>query len=54
MKNIISHEYTIHGEKLEVVENAKYLGVNINNKMSWNNHIESITKKAHKTLGFLS
>ena len=52
-KNIIRHEYTIRGEKLEVVENAKYLGVNINNKMSWNNHIDSITKKAHKTLGFL-
>ena len=31
--------YLIHNEKLESVENAKYLGVTLNKNMNWKAHI---------------
>ena len=52
-KKPTKHIYNIHSTNLEEVNTAKYLGVNINNKLSWNDHITSITKKAHSTLGFI-
>ena len=33
---------------------AKYLGVYVNSKLSWNHHVEAITKKASSTLWFLN
>ena len=32
---------------------AKYLGVYINGKLSWNHHVDAVTKKATSTLWFL-
>jgi hypothetical protein len=52
-KKPIKTIYKIHGEDLSTVQTAKYLGVNINSKLSWNDHIAAITKKAHNTIGFL-
>ena len=34
-RNIIEAEYSIHGENLELVESAKYLGVIINKNLKW-------------------
>jgi hypothetical protein len=34
-------------------EHSKYLGVYISQNLSWNHHIDTITKKANSTLGFL-
>jgi len=45
--------YTIHGKNLSTVETAKYLGINISSDLSWNKHIDVITRKANNTLGFL-
>jgi hypothetical protein len=45
--------YTIHGHTLSVEKTVKYLGVNINEKLSWNDHISQVTKKAHNTISFL-
>ena len=39
--------YTIHGKTLELVKNAKYLGLNISHNLSWNHHIGTVTKKAN-------
>ena len=52
-RNVIKHKYQIHGHELEEVESAKYLGVTIHNKLSWNNHINNITNKANGTRAFL-
>ena len=38
---------------LESVTSAKYLGVTFTNKLQWDQHINCITSKANKTLGFL-
>ena len=53
LKNVIPPNYFIHGHKLNVVDKAKYLGVSISSKLSWTDHINSITSKANKTRGFL-
>ena len=52
-KEKIHFAYNIHGQVLAVESTVKYLGVNINEKLSWNNHIQQVTKKAHNTLNFL-
>ena len=45
--------YSIHGHQLQHVDNAKYLGVTINKSLSWNPHVDNVTKKANQTLAFL-
>ena len=32
---------------------AKYLGITVQQEISWDNHIDDITAKASRTLGFL-
>jgi hypothetical protein len=46
-------DYTIHNHILEVVEESKYLGVTISKDLTWKGHINNITNKANKTLGFI-
>ena len=45
--------YVLHGHTLALTSNAKYLGVTISSDLPWNVHINNITKKANRTLGFL-
>ena len=47
------HTYAIHGTDLKSAESAKYLGVEISSDLSFDKHIDNITKKGLKTLGFL-
>ena len=49
----IQQPYNIHGHILEVVETAKYLGVNIHRTLTWNTHISQVVKKANNTRAFL-
>ena len=46
-------DYDIRGQKLEIVPSAPYLGVTIDNKLTWTEHIDKMCKKANRTLGFL-
>ena len=52
-RQLIRHPYTIHGHIFEIVESARYLGVNIHNKFNWNHHINQVTKEANNTRAFL-
>jgi hypothetical protein len=52
-KSPIHSEYTIHGQVLNQTDSAQYLGLNIHKSLSWNSHIDKITKKANSTLVFL-
>ncbi|KAK7088855.1 hypothetical protein V1264_024972 [Littorina saxatilis] len=45
--------YTLHGQTLERVTSTKYLGVILDTKLDFTQHIEHICAKANKTLGFL-
>lgn len=52
-RTIIPNEYTIHGKTLQQVDQAKYLGINIQSKISWSSHVASTARKADGTRAFL-
>jgi len=45
--------YILYNSKLQQVTDAKYLGVIINSKLSFNKHIDMTCKKPNSTLSFL-
>ncbi|MEW8546320.1 MAG: reverse transcriptase family protein, partial [Candidatus Thiodiazotropha sp.] len=49
----LNTSYTLHGQVLETVTCAKYLGVDISNGLSWNPHVDRIVGSANRTLGFI-
>ena len=49
----IQFECTLHQQRLEQVQSAKYLGITISDDLDWGQHISEISSKATKTLGFL-
>ena len=49
----IHSKYTLHGEILESVESARYLGVSISKDLTWNSHIKESVSKANQILGFI-
>ena len=53
-RNPLPTSYNILGHTLEVVNSAKCLGVEIDSKLSFNSHVDSICKKANSTRAFLS
>ena len=50
--NPIRYNYTMHGQTLESVENARYLGVDISSDLGFSHHINRITSNAQKNLVF--
>ena len=49
----IKHSYTMHGQVLDSIDHARYLGVDISSDLNSNHHIGRITSNASKSLGFL-
>ena len=45
--------YMLHGQVLEAVTSAKYLGVDIASTLSWNSHIDRVVGNANRSLGFI-
>ena len=52
-RNTITSNYRLHNHQLESVDSSKYLGVTINKNLRWDDHINNITARANRTLGFL-
>ena len=52
-KKSILHDYKLHGLTLQSPKNAKYLGVNISDDLSWTKHINQFTTKGNNTLKFI-
>ena len=52
-RKIIQTSYKIHGQVLKETTKAKYLGVTIDKTLSWNSHIDMVTKRANQTISFL-
>ena len=44
----IRYNYTMHGQTLDSVEKARYLGVDISSDLSFSHHIDRITTNAQK------
>ena len=49
----ILFDYTLHQQKLEQVQSAKYLGLTITDNLDGGQHVSEISRKATKTMGFL-
>ena len=46
-------QYFFCGSKLEQVDSASYLGITVNSKLKWSEHISSISSKASRSLGLI-
>ena len=46
-------QYILHGQVLEVVSSARYLGVGIYSNLNWNTHVNRVAASANKSLGFI-
>ena len=51
-KTVIKTQYMLHGEILETVSQAKFLGITITSDLWWNARINNISLKANRLLGF--
>ena len=51
-KKILQSVYKLHGHILKTEEASRYLGVTINDNLTWNKPILNITNKGNTTLGF--
>ena len=49
----IHSQYTLHGEILESVDSACYLGVSISKDLTWNSNIKEIVSKTNQNLRFI-
>ena len=49
----IIHNYSIHNQVLENVSSAEYYEITVTDDLDWGQHINNVTSKATKTLGFL-
>ena len=49
----ITQQVKFAGQPLECVENIKFLGIIIDHKMSWKNHIQTVTNKVRCSIGQL-
>ncbi|MCG7868954.1 MAG: reverse transcriptase family protein, partial [Candidatus Thiodiazotropha taylori] len=52
-RKIVQTSYNIHGHVLKETTKAKYLGVTIDSKLTWNSHVDVVTKRANQTISFL-
>ena len=50
---VIPSLYSLHGQTLETTPSSKYLGVTINENLSWKKHIDQTVNKGNRTVGFL-
>ena len=49
----IQFSYSLNNYQLEETTSHAYLGVNLSNNLSWYSHINNITAKANRSLGFI-
>ena len=52
-ENQIQFEYSLHQQKMEQVQSAKYLGITITYNLDWGQHVSEISCNSTKTMCFL-
>lgn len=53
LRNKTKFEYKMNNQTLETVKHHPYLGVELTDNMKYNHHIDTITSKASRVLGFV-
>ena len=53
LRNILTFSYTLYDQPLQNVNEARYLGIVIDSKLTFNTLIDSVCKKANGALSFL-
>ena len=53
LKSVPAPSFTIGGSSIDVVENTKYLGVQLDKHLVWDNQIEAVRSRVSRSLGFL-
>ena len=48
-----THKYSLSGQPLSTVSSYSYLGVKLDSKLTWTNHVTDITSKSSKCLGMI-
>ena len=49
----IKPSFAISGEEISIIEHTKYLGVQVDQYMNWENHINHVIKKISRALGMI-
>ena len=52
-RNVMQAPYNILVQTLKVTSKAKYLGVTVDSRLSWNSHNDAATKRTNQTTAFL-
>ena len=52
-RNRLRNSYRLHSTELQTVETTSYLGIEISNTLNWSPHIDKVTKKGNRSLGFV-
>lgn len=52
-RNHLSRMYKLNDDVLNVVTQAKYLGVTVTDNLSWSTHTSSVAARANSEIGFL-
>ena len=52
-KPVESPSFSIGGSEVEMVDNVKYLGVQIDRHLAWDEHIHFVRSKVSRAIGFL-
>ena len=51
--SLLPSQYILYDHVLESVSSTKYLGVTVNDHLTWNDHVQNTVTSASKTLGFI-
>ena len=49
-----NHVIKIEGHKIDEVQNTKYLGIYLDNKINWKRHIDYIAGKVSRAIGMIT
>ena len=48
-----SESFSIGDQEIEMIANAKYLGVQVDSQLNWDKHVDTIKTKANRALGLI-